>query len=776
MPVLMNAQTNKQDSARRLSDLEVVADAPEVQFSTLSRSNVPLEKLPISVSTLDMSQLSDRNLFEVKDALRFVPAATMRQTYGAFCRFDVRGFSDQPVMVDGLRNERSTWNSYPMSDLSDVERVEILKGPASVLQGHSSIGGVLNIVRRQATEKTSLGLRLDYGSWNNIYSVLSFGGKLSKHWNGLAVVSYGKKDGWRSVNDKRFKVYGTLSGHWANDKVDIRASYNNDYYATETGLPDIHYTDIYNTKDGSVFLKSGEINPNYKRDARYNNESDFMYHKDFNLSMKWQHTFSDFLKLNEYISFDKGAIDYFSSENLLYKKGPNAPNAAHYYLDKNGAKVPIDLGHLTLDFPLRFKWQDRALQNQLSLDANFKTGYIKHNLSLGYDLTLFKTTYLSGYNINGSDNTADVYGPGVTGVIDAYNPVSTGPMTTRFSKAQPRTMKSHGIFLSNLWEFGKKVQMLTAVRYDIYAFQKYDAVKLLEENRESGLYKLPTKFDKTTSTALTYRFGLVYQPVKNVSVYTSFSNLYKPYNKFYSKNTIYYDNKGKVIDAEENGKVFDPKTGYQVELGTRANITDWLEVTASGFYIKQNNNLVYLGEKDVNGTMMKQVAQVGTIASKGGELSLIARPLEGLHLEAGYSFTDVSITKLSNEERLAKSEIEDYKEAEGRQLQWIPKHQVYSLGSYELSKTVLKGLGAHYSLSYSSKRRFNRDHKDFKPTYFDGYAQFDLGLSYKFLNDHLTLGFDVYNVLDTETFQTALGNQPIPNKPRNFMVSLRYKL
>ncbi len=784
VPMLANAQTTKKDSVRRLSNLVVTAEAPKEQISTLSRNNVPLEKLPLSVSKLDMSQLADRNIFDVKEALRFVPGATMRKTYGAFLRFDVRGFSDQPVMVDGVRNERSTFNSYPMSDLSDVERIEVIKGPASVLQGHSSMGGVLNIVRLKATDETTLGLRLDYGSWNNIYSVLKVGGKLSKHWNGLATVSYGKQDGWRSVGDKRFKVYGTLNGHWENDEIDIRASYNNDYYATETGLPSLQYRDIFNAKDGSLYLKGGELDARYPRDARYNNESDFMYDKAFKASLKYQHSFTSWLKLNEYVSFNAQHIDYFSTEWL---DNPKSDDAKYdWYYMKGAKKKYIDMAHVQLAFPLRFAHKDKNIQNQLSLDANFKTGYIKHNLSVGYDLSFLNWDYFYGYNVNATDNTADVYGPGVNSLVDAYNPKSAGPMSERFSKAKNNQIFTQGFFLSNLWEFGSKVKMLTALRYDLYDYSSGQFGEIPNSKnwtvaieREARL-KSPDSYDVTKTQALTYRLGLVYEATKDVSLYGSYSTLFKPYNKMFKEKTIYYNNKGEKMDAEKNGVVYDPKTGWQAELGTRAKLTNWLELTASGFYIHQNNNVVGLGKETVkvNGkdVEMSVLAQVGTVRSFGGELSLVANPVKGLLFEAGYSYTDAQISKLSNTDRMNESQIDSYKKTQGRQLVWIPKHQAYSLGSYELTKTLLKGLGAHYSVSYTGKR-FSKYLSDAPARFFEGYTQLDLGLSYKFLQNHLTLAFDVYNVTNMETVQGAVyGTQPIPNKPRNFMVSLRYNL
>ena len=64
--------------------------------------------------------------------MRFVPAVQMKSSYGAFREVSVRGFYNTVYMVDGVRDERSTINSYPLGDLYNVESIEVLKGPASL--------------------------------------------------------------------------------------------------------------------------------------------------------------------------------------------------------------------------------------------------------------------------------------------------------------------------------------------------------------------------------------------------------------------------------------------------------------------------------------------------------------------------------------------------------------------------------------------------------------------------------------------------------------------
>lgn len=87
------------------------------------------------------------------------------RSVGSFYRFSVRGSNETVVAVDGFRDERSLLNNVPFGDLSSVESIEVLKGAAAVLSGHSVMGGVINIVRKKAVPDFTAGARLSYGNW-----------------------------------------------------------------------------------------------------------------------------------------------------------------------------------------------------------------------------------------------------------------------------------------------------------------------------------------------------------------------------------------------------------------------------------------------------------------------------------------------------------------------------------------------------------------------------------------------------------------------------------
>lgn len=778
LPALALASPTEVDSVQHLNQVEVLGTRilkSKKKNPGLSRNDIPLEKLPMTINTIDMKALSMRGMYQPLEALRFSTGTGLRRTYGAFLQLSVRGFDYAPIVVDGMRDERSTFNSYPLSDLSDVESIEILKGPASVLQGHSAVGGAMHITRRRATDRTSVSAYLDYNSFDQMRANLSAGGYLGQGWSLLSGVAYATGEGWRSRRDRNFKAYTTASKVWKNNEINLRLSYHNDFYGTEAGLPAVFTTPVYDSQTNEIALAPGQIQPKIRRDARYNNESDEMYNRNLNFTFGWTSQLNSWLKLREDFSLNHDDIDYFSTEELSYPTSTKLTDDgkapyAHYFIGKNkegqDEKKYVDLSKVQLTFPLRFRHMAKTIQNQLSLEAKLDTWGIKHNLNLGYAFSFMDRVSFTGYQLGPKYTRQDITGPGLNSIISAYDPISAGPMTPRFSKANPMKVVSHGIFVQDVLDILPELQAMLALRYDHYGYYRSDRV---DSNDGGTRYTSPEKYNAALSQALTYRLGLVYTPIKNWNIYTSLANFYKPYTTLYSPTTIYIDKQGKEFTPTPDKEIYDPLKGAQIEIGTRFGLFSWLELTTSAYYIHQYNVIKSLGVKSeiVDGAEVKKdiSGQVGTAKSLGWEIDFNINPIEGLNLAFGYSYTKATLGEVASNPYLSSEELS------GKQLAYIAPHKLFSYGSYYSSKGILRGLEGHYSLSYSGERFRNSANT----LSYSGFTQLDLGASYELI-ERLRLGVDVYNVLNTKGYQESLGNQLIPNEPISVKVSLRYTL
>lgn len=756
---------------------EVVATAHYKARPQITKLDVPMTYLPISVNSIQASSLELRGIRDMQDAARFMPGIRIQTSYGAFQQISVRGFDHAVMMVDGVRDERSAINnSYPIGDLSSVESIELLKGPASVLYGHSAVGGILNVVRKSPSERPTVNARLSYGSYENKQATIGMGGRLAGPVNYYANVNYADQEGWRSNGNRRFSGYLALQARLgAQDVIDVRGGFNRDFYGTEIGLPDLMSNDVYSASDDKLYLKKNDMLPGLDREARYNNESDFMKNHGWNVSGQYTHTFDNGAKLMDRLSFTSDDINYFGTESLDYLESDDAIYD-HYYM-KNGKKRYICLDTVYLSFPLRFSHIAKTVSNTLELSGKTSTGDVRHNYMGGWALVAMNRTSYSGYNLG-----EDVQGPGLYSHVAVYDPHSMGYMTTRFSKATPTHYYTNSLYAQDLMEFGEHWKVLAALRYDFFRYLSASATTP-SGKRE---YEEHGDFNRIKNRALTYRFGAVYMPHPSTSLYASFASFFKPIRTFYQDNVVYVDAGGERFTPKKNEEVFKPEKGYQAEVGVKYQLNQYLTANASLFYIRKMNSTATLTssyQEEVGGEMVTKrvIGQVGAQDSKGFDFDVTVSPVSSLALTLGYGFNDSKIREMAevkdktladaiygNDPAASKESLNSTK---GNWQANVPNQTFYAYGSYTIPRGVLKDLEFHLSSSYTGKVYRNTANS----SWFDAYWISDLGLSYRLPNNvHLT--FNLNNVFDKSYYNQALGQQLVPSMPRNFQVAISYKL
>lgn len=756
---------------------EVVATAHYKARPQITKLDVPMTYLPISVNSIQASSLELRGIRDMQEAARFMPGIRIQTSYGAFQQISVRGFDHAVMMVDGVRDERSAINnSYPIGDLSSVESIELLKGPASVLYGHSAVGGILNVVRKSPSAKPTVNARLSYGSYENKQATIGMGGRLAGPVNYYANVNYADQEGWRSNGNRRFSGYLALQARLgARDVLDVRGGFNRDFYGTEIGLPDLMSNDVYSATDDKLYLRKNDMLPGLDREARYNNESDFMKNHGWNVSGQYTHTFDNGAKLMDRLSFTNDDINYFGTESLDYLESDDAIYD-HYYM-KNGKKRYICLDTVYLSFPLRFSHIAKTVSNTLELSGKASTGDVRHNYMGGWALVAMNRTSYSGYNLG-----VDVQGPGLYSHVSVYDPHSMGYMTSRFSKATPTHNYSNSLYAQDLMEFGEHWKVLAALRYDFFRYLSASATTP-SGKRE---YEEHGDFNRIKNRALTYRFGAVYMPHPSTSLYASFASFFKPIRTFYQDNVVYVDAGGERFTPKKNEEVFKPEKGYQAEVGVKYQLNQYLTANASLFYIRKMNSTATLTsnyQEEVGGEMVTKrvIGQVGAQDSKGFDFDVTVSPVSSLALTLGYGFNDSKIREMAEVKDKALADAiygndpaaskESLNSTKGNWQANVPNQTFYAYGSYTIPRGVLKDLEFHLSSSYTGKVYRNTANS----SWFDAYWISDLGLSYRLPNNvHLT--FNLNNVFDKSYYNQALGQQLVPSMPRNFQVAISYKL
>lgn len=778
----MQAQTQDKREYTNFSDTtfniqEVVATAARKPRPHVTKLDVPMRYLPVSVNSISANSLELRGIRNIQDAVRFLPGVRIQTSYGAFQQLSVRGFDHSIMMIDGIRDERSAINnSYPMPDLSAIESIELLKGPASVLYGHSAVGGVLNIVRKSPTERPTLNARLAYGSFENKEASLGVGGKLVGPVNFYANLNYADQQGWRDNGNSRFSGYLALQTKLTErDILDVRGAFNRDFYGTEIGLPDLMANDIYDANSGQLYLHKNDMLPGLDREARYNNESDFMKSHAWNVSAEYSHIFESGAKLTNRLFYTNDDINYFGTEALDYLESDD-PIYKHYYM-KNDQKKYICLDTVYLSFPLRFSHIAKTITNTLELTGKAYTGSVKHNYMGGYSLVAMNRTSYSGYNLGD-----DVQGPGLYSHVSVYDPHSMGYMVSKFSKATVSHHYSNSLYVQDMIEINDKWKALAAMRYDFFRYLSATA------KTPTGLreYEEHTAFNILKNKSFTYRFGAVYLPHPNTSLYASFASFFKPIRTFYQDNVIYINAGGERFNPTRNEEVFKPEKGYQAEVGVKYQLGNILTANASLFYIRKMNSTATLAsdyQQEVNGqlTSMRIIGQVGVQDSKGFDFDITLSPVSSMALTFGYGLNDSKIREMKEvkDKELADAiygqNPEDKKQQlnsqEGNWQSNVPNQTFYAHGSYTIPRGIFKNLEFHLSSSYTGKVYRNTANS----TWFNPYWITDFGMSY-LLNRNIHLTFNLNNLFDKEYYNQALGQQMVPSMPRNFQVAISYTL
>ncbi len=729
----------------------VVSENMPLKKESVLKLNVPSQDMPVTTSVIGANLLKQADIDNVNDAVRYTTGINPAMKYGGFQTFKMRGFGNPIIMVDGSRDERMAFsNSAPVTTLAAVERIEYLKGPASVLYGHSAVGGILNIVRKQPTDKFTANFAATYGTWNTKKVVLGAGGKINNTLNYRFDASLSSSDGWRDNATKFSNVYLALDQKISdNDKLEIRVGAHDDLYGTETGLPIITKDAIYDL-DGNIVARKGDLLKSFDRTQRYNDPGDYLKNRNQNVSAKYTHRFNDDSNLSLHASYSYDLIDYFSTESLSFRTSDQA-DYKHFYL-KGENKVYIDIEHLVRDFPLRFSHETKTYQHFLEYTNKLKTGNITHNIMGGYSFMLLDRISYSGYNVG-----VDVSGDGLYGVVAIENPVlNQGNLESKFSKASLYKEYINSLYAHDLISFSDKLKAMIGVRVDFYSMDKQRA-------SVPAARKLIDKTDAKTikNTAFSYRAGLVYQPVENLSIYTSIASFFKPNRTVYNENYIYIDKDGKEFFPADGEEVFKPESGYQGEVGFKYSFQNWLNVNGTAFFIEKENIKEYLGK---NNAGKRMYGQVGVVNSKGFELEAnIVTPIKGLSVNAGYGFCEAKYKEFSNNEYTKSKK-------EGNYLRYSPRNKVYLWSFYKVPSGVLENLSVGFGLTYTDKQYTSWSNAYELPSYW--LAEATLGYSF----DNVFMKLKVNNLFNKSYFSNSVfSSQFIPGSERSAMLTVGVK-
>lgn len=679
----------KQDIS--LEEVTINSNQKKLKQQVLNVGKLPVKDIdaPITTNSVDSKILQLRNVTDLGDAVKSATGVRPINRYGGFQTFRIRGFNNFVLLIDGVRDERHNIStSAPTTNLANVERIEVLKGPASVLYGHSALGGIINIVRKKPSYYDRGSLNVSYGSFDTYNMAVGFGGTISEKLRYRTDFGITRTNGWRDYG------VGTNNGSITfeykpseKDTFEFYAQANNDQYDTDTGIPV--------DDDGSLV-------PVMDPETRYNDPQDYLKHKRFDFQLKYTHVFNDNLKLTNQLSYSDDDIDYLSTELLVFNSTKDS---------------------LTRDFPFYFNHQTKTLQNQFDVSYITNMGNIKHKIFFGNSIS-----YLDRKTFRGN-----VIGPGTFTTITVQNPIlNQGNIQPVDERVDVTNEIVSGFYVQDWLEFSKKFKALLGLRYDIFEGTYYRDI--IDDDRN-----VITSGDKTNipSNALTYRAGLVYQPIKNtLSLFGSYSNYFKPSRRI-----------------TPDGTIFDPEEGYQIEGGFKFQKNHLFTATVSTYYMLKNNI--------VERTNVDDFQQIGEADSKGFEIDIESQLLKGLYLKTGYAFVDAKVR--SYNEALQTTTT-------GNQLRFAPKNSANFWVNYDFQTPKLNGVGVGLGGNYVGS-----NYTDSSNTFeLPAYTTLDGTLYYQ--AKKVRIGVNINNITDELYFTDAIfGRQFFVGQERNYKINIAYK-
>ncbi|MGD1851961.1 MAG: TonB-dependent siderophore receptor, partial [Cyanophyceae cyanobacterium] len=556
---------------------------PESTVGT--RTNTPLRDVPQSIQVIPREVLEDQGLIRLNDAIRNASGVVLGENEPRGQRFNIRGFDSASVLRDGVRLANGGVGNIGFQELANVERIEVLKGPASILFGSLEPGGIINLVTEQPLREPRYELGFRGGNRGlsepsiDITGPLTADGNVRYRLNAL----YRTEDYYRDFDTpvERLFIAPVIVIDIGDDtRLSLELEYRDEERPNDFGLPVI-----------------GDSIADIPLDRAIGNPDDTSTSESFRIGYRFEHDFNEDWQLRNSVFFRR----YDTSININVSS----------ILVGFGA-IPTDFDESTGDlfiYPARLTQPSSNLEVQTNVVGEFTTGSIEHTLLAGIDFVTFRDL---GTEIRGLFPPD----PGAVDVLNIFDPdydALSSPDLGNLSVIQGSESFSDslGIYIQDQIKLSDKFIVLAGLRFDS-VYQKTESFSVLGGATESD----------RQDTAWSPRIGVVYQPSDDVSLYASYAQSFTP-------------NFGSTFE----GGSLDPERGEQFEIGARAELLDdKLSINLALFNLEKEN--VAIPAPNNSSSSITSEAQ----RSRGVERDIIGEILLGWNIVANYPHLDTAVT------------------------------------------------------------------------------------------------------------------------------------
>ncbi|MCJ2186888.1 catecholate siderophore receptor Fiu [Novosphingobium beihaiensis] len=732
------ANSANKDEPAQLGGVTVTDTAIDetIKVDTVSspKFTQPIQDTPQTIQVISRDLFHQQGATTLTEALRnspgvgtFYAGENGSTTTGDAIR--MRGFdTSSSIFVDGIRDLGAI-----SRDVFNTEQVEVEKGPAGTDNGRTAPTGAINMVSKQPFLRTAVSGSASIGVDGQKRATADFNQELGIVPNAavrLNVLWQNSDDPARDhVRNKRIGIAPSLGlGLGTQTRL-----YANFLYVDQENIPDGFVPTIglpgWEPQDGLEPLVGHPVDPkNF-----YGTRDD---HNDVTAQMatlKFEHDFSDSLHLTNTARWGKTSQDY-----LLTSFMPTSSNVS--------ATDPADLSTYTLARNLS-TYRDstnRILTDQLNLRADFATGAIEHNLSVGIEITSEKQVLHSRAG-TGSRPDANLYNPD-------WNDVGTlaDSRSGAFSRGKTDTQ---AFYLFDTAKFFNETLLVTGgIRVDHYKTTYFsNAVcggtgrRAVDCGGEPEGTIVTTNDLKTKDTLFNWKLGAVYKPIETLSLYVNYALSQQPPG---GEN---FSLSSSVNSA--NNPSFDPQKAETFEGGVKWSVLDdMLALNAAVFQTTVKNEI----NRDVLDDLGNPT-QTGKKRVRGVELSAVGNITDAWSVSAGYSHLKTKVT----EGPVITSDGTP-------NLTYIPGDSWTIWSNYRLPFGVEIAGGARHNGGLHR----GTDGAQGTPAYTKGYTVVDGMLAYA-LTSSIKVRANVYNLFDKDYIASInkSGYRYTPGTPRTFLFS-----
>lgn len=684
-------------SKQELTEVTVSASRNSYQVkrsNTSTRMDLPLLATPQSVQVVSSEVIHDRQAFTLNEIAGTFTGMKANNGNGSF---NMRGFTAYSptdasfLLYNGIRGNLFLWSQQPL--LYNVEFVELLRGPSGALFSEGSPGGVINFVTKKPLEESKYSVDISLGSWNFHRTSADLTGPLSRNKKLLyrAIIGYDRSESFRDYQDKENIFLAPSLTYLFSDKTSLNLEVN---YA---------YQKAVHQYDNGTFIRSrsdGTFDFNYfPNNLTIQSPTDYGKTENTSATLTFNHLIKDNVKLSVVQRAVENVLDYTDHIPTGKIRGDSISRGYQDWETK------------------RFSLQTTAY---ITYDA--KTGPLKHQLIAGADYNRYGWTK-NDYRYKRSTRIS-IFNP------DYSNDIPLASVPADESDDNKRITNLVGAYVQDQVSINEKLKILLSLRYDDYNGKE---TPLSTRDNKQG--------DALQASGLIPRAGIVYLPLKNVSIYSTYLKSFNPQT---SNNVL-------------SGGPFPTRKATQYELGSKADLfNERLSAIVSLYQINYANILTAAPTEE---NSHRQAAIDGT-RSRGIEFSF-SGTIQNFSIISGYAYNQHVV--LSNSAFGKK----------GDRFANAPKHIANLWLKYNVNTTAFKGIGLAGGVRYVSDQVGLISNQNFV---FPEYTVFDAAINYR--RGRYNIQLNGYNLADKHYFTGSRSSTTTGGlgDPLNYRIAISYQI